>query len=111
MVSFLYDVAGRSEDAWSQTWERITIVEGGGLAKLTPGKTDADRENVLSPLSMELLEELGKNVTREGKVFKSYYSKHAGKPFNSANTLRKWLEKKIKKVELPAGNSIDANRW
>ena len=67
MVSFLYDVAGRSKDAWSQTWERITIVEGGGLAKLTPGKADAGRENVFSPfsmVSMELLEELGKNVKR-----------------------------------------------
>ena len=111
MVSFLYDVAGRSEDAWSQTWERITIVEGGGLAKLKPGKTNAVRENVLSPLSMELLHELGKNGKREGKVFKSYYAKHAEKPFNSANSLQKWLEKKIKKVKLPAGNSIDVNHW
>ena len=44
-------------------------------------------------------------------MFRSYYSKHAGKPFNSAHTLRVWLERKLKKVKLPEGNSIDLSHW
>ena len=60
---------------------------------------------------MELLDELGKTVRKEGKIFKSYYSKHAGQPFNSARALRKWLERKVKKVKLPEGSSIDVDRW
>ena len=78
---------------------------------MKPGKTDAPRENVLSPLTMELLDEIGKNVRKKGNIFQSFYSEHAGKPFNSAKALRNWLERKIKKVKLPEGNSIDVNRW
>ena len=30
MTSLLYDIAGRSEDAFNLTWERIEFIEGGG---------------------------------------------------------------------------------
>ena len=75
------------------------------------GKTSAQRENFLSPLTMDLLHEIGRNVRKEGKIFKSFYSEQSGKPFNSARALRKWLERKIKKVKLPEGSSIDVNHW
>ena len=88
-VSFLYDCAGRSEDAQSQTWELITAVEGGGLAEIKPGKTGIERENVLTLRTMELLDELGKGRKKEGQIFRSFYSMWAGKPFETANALRK----------------------
>ena len=55
MVSLLYDVAGRSEDAFSLTWERIKFdPRGGGRADLKPGKT-RKRDTIFSPLTQELL--------------------------------------------------------
>jgi len=78
---------------------------------LKPGKTAAQRENVLSQLTMELLHELGKSVRKEGKVFLSYYSKHAGQPFNSAKALRIWLKRKLKKVKPPKESSVELKRW
>ena len=78
---------------------------------MKPGKTAAQREKPLSLLTMELLHELSKSVRKEGKVFRSYYSKHAGQPFNCAKALRTWLERKIVKVKLPKENLIDVNHW
>ena len=44
MVSFLFDVAGRSEDAQKLTWERIKPNGEAGIVVLVQGKTNAKRE-------------------------------------------------------------------
>jgi len=58
---------------------------------------------------MKLLEELGKVRTKEGKIFQSFYSKWSGKPFESANSLRKWLERRVNEVKLPEGNNANVH--
>ena len=42
-VSFLYDVAGRAEDALHLTWEKIKSIEDRGVVDLVPGKTATPR--------------------------------------------------------------------
>ena len=42
-VSFLYDVAGRAEDAFHLTWEKIKIIEDRAIVDLVPGKTASKR--------------------------------------------------------------------
>ena len=42
-VSFLYDVAGRAEDAFHLTWEKIKVIEDRAIVDLVPGKTATKR--------------------------------------------------------------------
>ena len=41
MVSYLYDVAGRPEDAFHATWERIKPHGDRAIVDIPPGKTYA----------------------------------------------------------------------
>lgn len=96
MTSLLYDIAGRSEDAFNLTWERIEYSEqGGGYASLAKGKTSF-RKVTFSPRTEELLRELGGPGSPTGPLF----------AFASANSMAKWLGRRIKKIALPEGNTI-----
>ena len=100
-MSFLYDVAGRSEDAFHLSWERITYSKGGGgRAILVKGKTTA-RTAVFSPRTQALLLEHGGRGAPAGRLF----------DFNSANSMIKWLERVVKRVTLPPRNEIDIMRF
>ena len=103
MISFLYDVAGRSEDAVFLTWERIEEQSvGGAVVKMAMGKTSKLRNNVITPMTMNLINELklltGNSV---GEVFR----------FKSAANLRKWLHRLIVKLTLPKESSIKVSNW
>ena len=53
-MSLLYDIAGRSEDAFNLTWERVEYSkDGGGCAHLVKGKTTS-REVIFSPKTEQL---------------------------------------------------------
>jgi len=103
-VSFLYDVAGRSEDAFFIKWKSITNIPGGkGKAWLKPGKTSKVRTNPLSPLTMDLLKKFKSENTRnqDENLF----------DFKSADSLAKNLDRKIKSLKLPVESSIDVMKW
>ena len=96
MTSLLYDIAGRSEDAFNLTWNRIDFDEnGGGFARLVKGKTTA-RRVTFSPRTEKLLKEHRGASQPTDPVFN----------FNSVNSMIKWLERFIKQVTLPPGNNI-----
>ena len=96
MVSLLYDIAGRSEDAFNLTWERIEYSkDGGGCAHLVKGKTTS-REVIFSPKTEQLLREHASSSAPDGPVF----------DFNSANAMIKWLDRFVKRITLPAENKI-----
>ena len=101
MTSLLYDIAGRSEDAFNLTWEKIeTCNGGGGFAKLIKGKTTA-RQVIFSPRTEKLLQEhLGENM-RTGRVFN----------FNSPNSMIKWLDRFVKQVTLSPNNKIVVDKF
>ena len=70
MVSLLYDVAGRSEDAFKLTWELVDFDKrGGGRAHLKPGKTGFKRETIFSPLTQNLLLEHRGPSPKQGPLF------------------------------------------
>ena len=101
LVSLLYDVAGRSEDAFHLSWERVTYSKGGGgHARLVKGKTTA-RTAVFSPRTEALLREHGGPGAPAGPLF----------DFNSANAMIKWLDRAVKRVRLPPGNKIEVARF
>ena len=43
IISYLYDVAGRSEDAHNITWERVQFKEGYAEVRIPSGKTSSRR--------------------------------------------------------------------
>ena len=94
LVSFLYDVSGRSEDAFHLTWDKIEQRGAQGVAELEPGKTSTKRTNPLTSRTMDLLKELGSEENKTGKVFK----------FTSPHYLRVYLKRKISTIKLPAEN-------
>ena len=101
MTSLLYDIAGRSEDAFNLTWNRIDFDEnGGGFARLVKGKTTA-RRVTFSPRTEKLLKEHRGASQPTDPVFN----------FNSVNSMIKWLERFIKQVTLPPGNNIVLERF
>ena len=101
MVSLLYDIAGRSEDAFHLSWDRIKYSEaGGGYAELIKGKSSS-RRVIFSPLTEELLREHAGAGSCTGPVF----------AFNSANSLRHWLDRFVKKITLPKENKIVVQKF
>ena len=69
MVSVLYDAGGRSQDAFSLTWDSIEFQAlGGGFQKLKKGKTDK-RKAIFSPRTEQLLLEHKKFSPATEKVF------------------------------------------
>ena len=96
MVSLLYDIAGRSEDAFHLSWDRIKYSEaGGGYAELIKGKSSS-RRVIFSPLTEELLREHAGPGSCSGLLF----------AFNSVNSMRVWLDRFVKKITLPKHNKI-----
>ena len=103
MVSFLYDAAGRSEDAYHLRWGHVELKEGGAIARLPPGKTAALRTVVLTPLTVELLNMLDPRAA--GKKDEPVFG------FNRAGSMRVWLKRQVGRVRLPAESSIDPSKW
>ena len=101
MTSLLYDIAGRSEDAFNLTWENIEICKGGGgFTTLVKGKT-TERQVIFSPRTQKLLQEhLGENM-RTDRVFN----------FNSPNSMIKWLDRFVKQVTLSPNNKIVVEKF
>ena len=58
IVSFLYDVAGRSEDAFYLTWDRIKVNEERAIVDLAQGKTNSKRQLPLTKRTVDLLTQL-----------------------------------------------------
>ena len=102
-MSFLYDAAGRSEDAHHLRWGHIEMKESGAIARLPPGKTAALRTVVLTPLTVELLNMLDPKATekKDEPVF----------GFASPDSMRKWLKKQVGRVRLPVESSITPSMW
>ena len=103
IISFLYDVAGRAEDAYYISWDRIKRHENGMVtAFLQSGKSPSSRTCTLSPRTVKLLDQLDagkKNLT--DKIF----------GFNSAKSLVMNLDRKVNKLELPEGSAIKKYKW
>ena len=96
-------MAGRAEDAYYISWDRIKKHENGMVtAFLQSGKSSSKRTCTLSPRTVKLLDQLeaGKNDATD-KIF----------GFNSAKALVKALERKVNKIELPEGSVIKKNKW
>lgn len=88
IVSYLYDIAGRSEDAHHLRWENITERGDQGLVRIASGKTSAKRTGALTVRTMTLLSKLRSEEKKDGKVFR----------FDTVANLRVNTERKIKTV-------------
>ena len=74
---------------------------GGGTDKIPTGKT-AFRPGVLSSLTVDLINELDRNIEiKKGKLF----------GYNSADSLRKTLGRHVRQLKLPKESSIDVTKW
>ena len=103
IVSFLYDVAGRAEDAYYITWGRISKNDAGKYtAFLVSGKSNSSRICALSERTVTLLDRLNDgNKDGNEKIF----------GFNSATALVMFLGRKVNSLELPETNSIKNKKW
>ena len=98
----IYDAAGRSEDAFSLTWDSFEFQSrGGGIQKLEKGKT-VKRRAIFSPRTEKLLEEHKKSTFCLNKVFPQHNSVHA---------MRNWLNDQIKRITLSKESAIDTNHF
>ena len=98
----IYDAAGRSQDAFSLTWDSIEFrSRGGGIQKLKKGKT-GKRPAIFSPRTEKLLEEHKKSTSDSNKVFPQ---------FDVLHTMRTWLNEQIKRITLPKESAIDTNHF
>lgn len=98
----LYDAAGRSQDAFSLTWDSFEFrSRGGGIQKLKKGKTEK-RPAIFSPRTEKLLEEQKKFTSYSNRVFPQ---------FNLEQTMRNWLNEQIKRITLSEESAIDTNHF
>ena len=94
LVVFLYEACARSEDAAKLTWSMIKFDKEreNYRVRLPKGKTAKLRMNLVGRATIEYMNNLFGDREKTGSVFGQ----------QNCNTLRKWLKRKIDKIDDPS---------